>query len=441
MQKIFISCAILLCTNFVSYAQDVERAASKAAEDQHKELVSELKKAISQGTPKSQFSLYRGGKQFLLEDQKDFFKDFLDYSDKDYSNKRDFANVLKALTGKVKSSKKNPTPVKVTIDFPNSSETNFSGNAKKPNGKPINDVYELTTQAEVKITASKGSLTSVAKNVITMKWEVTVPVSKGSINTKKVRAVMVSYDAKSENGFFESDRQQIQATAQKLIEEYYQSLQGNRTGIEIPSEMSDMLEDSRRVEIMPGNINVPTPNELNFTVTSVPSVKVHVDPDQYMEEDLQYLEPVEAYHTVDLTFDVEISSDLKTGRVSPNVRNTASKKPEPKPEQPVFAAVAAPVVTAAAPVPSGEHYKVQILMRTQNVPVDNLPEKYRMDNVLIERYNTGGITYYKYVVPAESLQEAFAIKRQMNNRGIADAWIAVYESGGRIRPLDGRPEN
>jgi len=92
--------------------------------------------------------------------------------------------------------------------------------------------------------------------------------------------------------------------------------------------------------------------------------------------------------------------------------------------------------------PSGrEYYKVQILLLQQYVPLAELPERFRVENVIVERYFEGQNTYYKYVIPANNLNEAFAIRNRMNDRGILDAWIAVYEDGQRIRPYQGQPEN
>ena len=59
----------------------------------------------------------------------------------------------------------------------------------------------------------------------------------------------------------------------------------------------------------------------------------------------------------------------------------------------------------------------------------------------MEKYIEGDITYYKYVVPANSFSEAFSIRNQLVEKGIEDAWIAVYdEYGERVRPAQGRPE-
>ena len=126
-------------------------------------------------------------------------------------------------------------------------------------------------------------------------------------------------------------------------------------------------------------------------------------------------------------------------------------KPElvPEPEPPVSQTVTQPVVSQPAPQPvsrpvppSGrEYYKVQILLLRSYIPPAQLSEKFRVENIAVERYNDGGIIYYKYVIPANNLNDAFAIKNRMNARGIEDAWIAVYENGIRIRPYQGQPEN
>ena len=118
---------------------------------------------------------------------------------------------------------------------------------------------------------------------------------------------------------------------------------------------------------------------------------------------------------------------------------------EPIPEPVVTQPVTQPVVSQPTPQPvsqpappSGrEYYKVQILLLQSYIPPANLPERFRVENVTVEKYSDG----YKYVVPANSLNEAFAIRDRMNARGIWDAWIAVYENGVRVRPYQGQPEN
>ena len=102
-----------------------------------------------------------------------------------------------------------------------------------------------------------------------------------------------------------------------------------------------------------------------------------------------------------------------------------------------------PAQTVSRPVsPTGrENYKVQILLLQSYVSPTALPEKFRVENVTVEKYTDSQYTYYKYVIPANSLNEAFAIRNRMNERGILDAWIAVYENGIRVRPYQGQPEN
>ena len=103
----------------------------------------------------------------------------------------------------------------------------------------------------------------------------------------------------------------------------------------------------------------------------------------------------------------------------------ATKEPEKKP------------VIPAVSSQRGLQYKVQILLRDSYVNPSELPQRFRVDNVTVEKYSDG----YKYVIPAGSLNEAFAIRERMIANGIEDAWIVVYENGVRIRPPQGRPEN
>ena len=141
--------------------------------------------------------------------------------------------------------------------------------------------------------------------------------------------------------------------------------------------------------------------------------------------------------------------------VEPKIADVVVAVEEPKPEfepdpvPPVSQTVTQPVVSQPAtqptpqpvsrPVPpSGrEYYKVQILLLQSYIPPAELPERFRVENLTVERYNDG----YKYVISANNLNDAFAIKNRMNARGIHDAWIAVYENGVRVRPYQGQPEN
>ena len=106
--------------------------------------------------------------------------------------------------------------------------------------------------------------------------------------------------------------------------------------------------------------------------------------------------------------------------------------------QPTTQPVTQPAQQPVAPA-GREYYKVQILLLQSFIPPAELPSRFRVENVVVEKYNDDQQTYYKYVVPANSLNEAFAIRNRMVERGISDAWIAVYVNGERVRPYQGQP--
>lgn len=115
--------------------------------------------------------------------------------------------------------------------------------------------------------------------------------------------------------------------------------------------------------------------------------------------------------------------------VTETVINVASQPALPPPPPP-------PVQSS-----KGEHYKVQFLLLHSYVSPADLPQKFKVENTIVERYSDGQNTYYKYVVPVNSFREALALRDQLVERGIDDAWIAVYENEERVRPLQGQPEN
>jgi len=225
-----------------------------------------------------------------------------------------------------------------------------------------------------------------------------------------------------------------------LINSYYQTLRDGRYAtIEIPDEWRSPLQNSTRRETE-GNVFVSLPSSNSFQVRTVPDLKIFVDQ--------------EAFHKVDLGFDITVADDLRSGTItrvdfreleSPIiVEQTVEVEPEPEPIQP------APVTTVAPPVvqpqvsrprETGTNYKVQVLSLLKHVPVSDLPQQFRNNEIIIERYVVGGVTYYKYVVPAgTSMSEALSVRSQLISNGIEGAWIAVYRDGARVNPNEGEPE-
>jgi len=437
-KRIFIF-VIMLCISVFTYAQ-VEQASQKLAETQHKQFASELSNSLKSGKGKPIFSKDGNDKQFLLEDEEPFFTEYLGWK-KSQFGKRNLLNVYQNLLAatKQKDAKKK---VSVKITFP-LNETEFKGQATNK-GKAIKDVYVVTTTASVTVEASKqGAMSSVAKNNLTLNWEVSVVLNKktGAVDPKASRAVLKSISVEPASGLFPEERQQIQAVAEKLIKDYYQSLRDARwSAVEIPDEWKSPLQTSIKRETE-GDVLVALPSSTSFEVKTVPALKIFVNP--------------ESFHKVALGFRIAIEDDFKSGRITSVIYNELEKpravepKPEvvptPEPELPKVEVKPEPKpVPVVTPVvrESGRTYKVQILSSLKLVALDKLPQRLRgINNVSIEKYVVGGTTYYKYVVPAgTTLSEAFAVRKQMRDKGIEDAWIVVYADGARVSPNEGVPE-
>ena len=437
-KRIFII-VMMLSASLISYAQ-IEQVAEKLAETQHKQLGSDLSNSLRTGKGKPIFGREGNDKQFLLEDNPQIFSEYLGWKMKEFE-KRNLLSVYQSLflATKQKDTKKK---VNVKISFP-LTDTEFKGPATSKTGKVIKDVYIVVTTAEATIEANKqGSEQSTAKNTLTLNWEVSLKINSktGAVDTKASRAILQSISVDPSSGFFSAERQQMQAVAEKLIKEYYQSLKDARwSAVEIPNEWKNILQASTKRETE-GDVTVSQPTSTSFDVKTVPNLKIFVNP--------------EAYHKVALGFKIAINDDLNSGRITSVNYNELEKpkivEPEPEPEpEPVIVAKPEPKIEVKPePVPvkpvvqeRGKTYKVQIYSSLRHIAVANLPSKYRVDNVTIEKYVVGGVTYYKYVVPAgTTLSEALALRRQMRDKGIEDAWIPVYENGARVSPNEGQPE-
>ena len=427
MTKRFFFIVMIACACFTTYAQ-VEQASQKLAETQHKQLASELANALKSGKGKPVFGREGNDKQFLLKDEEQFFTEYLGWKKAQF-DKRNLLSVFQGLMTATKQ-KDVKKKVNVKITFP-LDETEFKGQATNKAGKAIKDAYTVTTTASVLVEASKdGAMTSVAKNTLTMKWEVLLKLNKktGAVDTKGSRAVLNSIFVEPSSGYFASEQQQMKATAEKLIKDYYQSLKDAKwSTVEIPDDWKGTLQTSTKRETE-GEIMVSPPTTASFDVRTVPDLKIYVNP--------------ESYHKVALGFKIVINDDLKSGRITA-VNYNELEKPRIVEPEPVIAAIPEPVIEVK-PEPvvreRGIVYKVQILSLYKPIAVNNLQERYRMDNVTIEKYVVDGVAYYKYMVPAGTLNEALAVRRQMRNNGIEDAWIAVYENGSRVSPNEGQPE-
>ena len=433
MKKGFLIVVMALSACFFTYAQQ-EQAAQSIAEKEHKKLASDLSSVLRTGKGKPVFGNAGKDKQFLLVDDEETFATYLGWKKAQF-NKRNLITVYQSLLKETKQ--KDPKKkVSVRVAFPLDGAEVIGEATNK--GKPIPNTYLVSTTAEVAIEATKqGAETSLAKSTLTLSWNVTLKVNKktNKIEANGSRAVLQSISAESSSGYFLAEKEQMQSIANKLIKDYYQSLVGgNWAAVEIPSDWRNPLQTSVKRETE-GEVYVDLPSSTSFSVNTVPALKIFVNP--------------EAYHKVALTFGIAIDDDKKSGRIasiSYSVLETPRivvEETESVPE-PVF--VAPPQQQQAPPPPvvrdrvSGLTYKVQILSLYRPVPLEELPARFRMNNVSIEKYIVDGVIYFKYVVPGGTLSEAVSVRRQMRDNGIEDAWIAIYENGARIAPREGDPE-
>ena len=444
--------ALMLCTSLIAHAQ-VEQVAQQLAENEHNKFAGELPDAFEKGRVSLFGNARAVKKQFFLEENAETFADFLGWNKKKYSQKT-IETVFNALSKQAQSGK-----ISVKFDFPVQPTECIIEVQKDIKGAPKNAKketavnYRATTKANVQVEVSRqGVQTSIASNNVALIWEGRIKLVNGEVDEHKseppkLRSMMIG----SVTVPSEPKEEQLRTRAKDLIEEYYRNLQlpAGRAAVlapEIPNkaDFENWLQNSSRIEIMGGYINVPILNAASgsIDVAIVPGVRIHVDPTPYLKENASQYSRIEAYHQLALTFTVDLQADKITKVVYEDrfiVPELAS--------QPVSIIEPEPVVRSESvfqPVPvsrgNGEYYKVQILLRQSYLPLEELPQIFRRQNVTVEKYIDDGITYYKYVIPAKSISEAFAIRNEMVEKGIEDAWIAVYENEVRIRPFQGEPE-
>jgi len=202
-----------------------------------------------------------------------------------------------------------------------------------PIDKPVSvrtsaDQYSATTESEVRtiVTSKRNSSKSIARYKLIMKWE--GDVKGANLSTPKLTNLIIQ-----RIDFLTEEKPQMQIAATELIEQYYQNLSArNWEAVTIPQEWKTILETSAKIEIDPaGTINVPLPDSRTFTVNpeNLKTVKVNIDPAQFMEDGASYDQTNEAWYKLGLTFTIEINNDLKTGQiVDVKYHEEASKKPE-----------------------------------------------------------------------------------------------------------------
>ena len=448
--------ALILCTTVAANAQ-VEQIARQLTEKEYSQFAEGLPGAFAAGRADIFGNSRALKKQFFLEENPDSFADFLGWNTRQFSQ-RSLGTVFKALSNQSKPGKNNPSPVTVKFDFPAQAlEYNVTIRPDKrgtPQRSETVAHYVVTTVTDVEVEVGKGGQTSIASNRITMVWDGRIHLVDGQINNKRtisppiLRTIIIG----SEIPPPPFDGEQVQSLAKDLIEEYYNNLQSpdNRFAVlapEIPNKekFEELLENNINIELE-GNISVPVLSEPTQTidVSTVPIVRFFVDSAPFITEDISEYSSTEAYHQLALTFTVDFEANEITRVVFREnfVPPVLAPKPEieeetiPEPEEVV---VAEPVVQPAAPRPaiavSGRHYKVQIMAHTSYVPIANLPQRFRVENLVVEKYADND---FKYVLPANSQSEAIAIRDQMSQRGI-ESWVVTYEDGARL-PTRATPE-
>ena len=369
--KTKISVVVLaLCLYSAGYAQ-VEQTAKEMAETEHQRFANELPDALSKGRI-GIFGLALEKKQFFLEEDANTFTEFLGWDKKKY-NHSTLNNVFTALSEKIKSGKKNPNPVSVSINFPAvPSECNVS---IKTDSKGTMANYTVITKANVTVEAAKtGVKSSVAKNAVALTWEGKLPLVNGEVNNSKKMAAPVLRSIK------------ITPVAD-FPESSVPSVPEKSDEIQIQSKAEELTEDK---------------DEFIAPAPVVPET----------------VKPVE---------------EIKPVPVEPKVEPIVEPAVEQKVSQPVRPPVAKPVAQT-----EGLYYKVQIMANDFYKPIAELPQRFRVDGLMVEKYRSG----YKYVVPAgTTIREALAKQRQLAEKGLEQTWIVVYQNGERFRPWEGKPES
>ena len=452
--------ALMLCMYATGFAQ-IEQTIKEMAESEHQKFVNELPNALANGRANI-FGSAIERKQFFLEDDLNTFTEFLGWDKKKFSHST-LNNVFIALSEKTKSNKKNPNPVTVTIDFPAQPAETVVSLRIDTKGTTAN--YTVTTKANVTVEAQKkGVRASIAKNNVALSWEGKLPLVNGEINKLKkitppvLRFIKItdvtdspeSSASKGSSQISETKKQQMQAMAKELIEKYYTSLQTpvNQNAVlapEIPNktEFAQWLQSSTRIEIASGDVSVNLPDNDQFIeVKTVPRVLLHVDPTPYMTEGSSLYASKSAYHHLTLIFTVDLQAEkiAKVVYTDDFIRPVLAPKIEKPVEDQITQSKSAPLPVdpkKQPPVsPNGINYKIQILALDFYKPVAELPQRLRIDGLVVEKYASG----YKYVVAAgETLQEALAKQRQLTAQGLDETWIVVYNNEARTNPFEGKP--
>lgn len=172
-------------------------------------------------------------------------------------------------------------------------------------------------------TIAKENVSDV-KYAITFKWEVKISTqTKKTIIDGKKKNVIVSYiqngtptlisSVASPIQFLTSDKKDMKKAAQNAIIKWYANL---------PQTLDKQYVEQAVTAIKPMNIStnditMNLPESQNFTITDVPTIKIDIDPHQFISNDDEplYTEPA-AYIIITPIFNVSVDDSFKSAKIS-----------------------------------------------------------------------------------------------------------------------------
>jgi hypothetical protein len=77
-------------------------------------------------------------------------------------------------------------------------------------------------------------------------------------------------------------------------------------------------------------------------------------------------------------------------------------------------------------------YRVQVL--ALNSPLQNKSFSGKFNNLVEEKFDIYGKTYYQYTVKGGTLKDAVKLKKELISKGVSDAWIVGYKGAQRVIP-------
>jgi hypothetical protein len=306
-----------------------------------------------------------------------------------------------------------------------------------PIGNPKFDVKRQigTTESEVLIVVSShdGKLQSITRNKLTLSWNIKVN-DDNSIATP----TLTSIEAKSIN-LTSKEKEELKNKATELLGNFYADLESNFAKIS-DEYMKLWFTVNTLIEKGKGNIVIEVPQE-TVVIKSVPTVIIRY-PSGEAAEGFVFVEPTEHYREVQLTFTidplVEQIANVEFKEIK-FVKPEEKARPQENTQPQVLTQTQQTRARSTAQVPTGKHYKVQILARSRYIAPDKLPKKFRIEGLEVEKFQLGNNTMYQYVVPAGSLREARALRQKLINEGHPNAWITGYVHENRIQPNEGTP--